>query len=305
MDARRSWALARARRVRPAARRVATWAIVATAAAGAVACWWPGAGRSTRAGPRYEVHAVRFATIPKFPKRSLVAGAARMDSVDIAMMFWVVRGEGRTILVDAGFYRDQFMRQWHPAGYVRPSEAIDRLGIRPDEVTDVILSHIHWDHADGADLFPRAKVWLQRDEYAYYVSDSGTPNNRTIDRDVARMLFDLNRAGRVGLVPGDSQVVLPGITVYTGGKHTFASEYVGVATRAGPVVLASDNAYLYENLERRVPIAQTLDSVSNVAAQGRMLRLAARPSLVVPGHDMQVFTRFPRHTDRVARIDEP
>jgi len=107
----------------------------------------------------------------------------------------------------------------------------------------------------------------------------------------------------VRLIPGDSQTVLPGIRAYTGGKHTFASEFVGVHTASGTTVLASDNCYLYENLERHRPIAQTLDSVSNLAAQARMLRLASTPRLVVPGHDPLVFTRFPAPGHGIARID--
>jgi glyoxylase-like metal-dependent hydrolase (beta-lactamase superfamily II) len=261
--------------------------------------------RSARAPsePRYDVHAVRFATIRGFARRSLVAGAPASDSTDIAMMVWVVRGGGRTILVDAGFYREKFMRQWKPAEYRKPSDAIDALGLKPEDVTDIIVSHIHWDHADGADLFPKATVWLQKDEYEYYVSDSGTVKQRAIDAEVAKMFHGLKTAGRVRLIPGDSQAVFPGVRVFTGGKHTYASEYVSVATRSGAVVLASDNAYLYENLDRRVAIAQTLDAASNVAAMGRMLRLAAAPRLVVPGHDGQVFVRFPTPGGRVARID--
>ena len=67
------------------------------------------------------------------------------------------------------------------------------------------------------------------------------------------MLAALKAAGRVELVDGDDREILPGIRVYTGGKHTFASQFAGVATRAGTVVLASDNAYLYENLESTSP----------------------------------------------------
>ena len=253
--------------------------------------------------PRYQVHAVRFATLAGFPKRSLIAGAPATDSLDIAMMVWVVRGGGRTILVDAGFYREKFMRQWHPADYLKPSEALDVLGIKPDEVTDIIVSHIHWDHADGVDLFPRARVWLQREEYEYYITDSGTVKNRAIDAEVAKMFFGLKNSGRVNLVPGDAQEIVPGISVFTGGKHTFASQYVSVATRSGTVVLASDNAYLYENLERHVPISQTLDAASNLAAQARMLTIATSPKMIVPGHDPQVFARFPVGARRVARID--
>lgn len=275
---------------------------IVAASAFAACARLPGRGASP-AAPVYDVHAVRFATIKGFAKRSLVAGAPATDSTDIAMMVWVVRGGGRTILVDAGFYREKFMRQWKPAEYRKPSEAIDALGLKPEDVTDIIVSHIHWDHADGADLFPKATVWLQKDEYEYYVSDSGTVKQRAIDAEVAKMFHGLKTAGRVRLIPGDSQPVFPGIRVFTGGKHTYASEYVGVATRSGAVVLASDNAYLYENLDRRVPIAQTLDAASNVAAMGRMLRLAAAPRLVVPGHDVQVFVRFPTPGGRVARID--
>jgi glyoxylase-like metal-dependent hydrolase (beta-lactamase superfamily II) len=116
------------------------------------------------------------------------------------------------------------------------------------------------------------------------------------------MLADLQRAGRVQLIDGDSVEAFPGIRVFTGGKHTFASQYATVATASGTVVLASDNAYLYENLASRRPIAQTLDPVSNLAAQARMLRLAGDPRLVVPGHDPDVFKRFPEPGGGVARI---
>ena len=117
------------------------------------------------------------------------------------------------------------------------------------------------------------------------------------------MLLALHRAGRVGLVDGDNKEPVTGLKVYTGGRHTYASQYVGVRTRAGTVVIASDNLYLYENLEKRVPIAQTFDAESNRKAQERMRRLAASPRLIVPGHDPKVFMRFPRPGNGVARIE--
>jgi glyoxylase-like metal-dependent hydrolase (beta-lactamase superfamily II) len=103
-------------------------------------------------------------------------------------------------------------------------------------------------------------------------------------------------------VDGDAREIIPGITVYIGGKHTFQSQYVGVNTTSGIVVLASDNMYLYENLEKHVPISQTLDAASNLAAQERMTRIAASPRLIVPGHDPAVFVRFPLPGNGVARI---
>src|SRR5579871_1482509 len=109
--------------------------------------------------PQYEVYAVRYATIPGFAVSGLVAGADPARKLDIAMMVWLVRGNGRNILVDSGFYRDQFFKQWHVADFSKPSDAVKRAGVQPDEITDVILSHMHWDHADGMDLFPKAKIW--------------------------------------------------------------------------------------------------------------------------------------------------
>jgi glyoxylase-like metal-dependent hydrolase (beta-lactamase superfamily II) len=116
------------------------------------------------------------------------------------------------------------------------------------------------------------------------------------------MLAGLARVGRVELVAGDSTEILPGMTVYTGGRHTYASQYASVRTASSVVVLASDNAYLYENLERQRPITQTLDSLSNLRAQERMRRLASTPALIVPGHDPAVFVRFPKPGAGVARI---
>ena len=54
-------------------------------------------------------------------------------------------------------------------------------------------------------------------------------------------------------------------------------------------MLASDNMYLYENLDTHAPIAQTLDAASNLRAQDRMKSLAGEPRLLVPGHDPAVF----------------
>jgi glyoxylase-like metal-dependent hydrolase (beta-lactamase superfamily II) len=264
------------------------------------------APRAAREAPRaaYEVSAVRYGTLADFPVRSLVAGADSGRRLDIALMVWLLRGPaGRTVLVDAGFYREKFVQRWKPVDHVRPSDAVAAAGVRPEDVTDIVLSHVHWDHMDGLDLFPRARVWMQREEYEHHVGADGRALRPVIDPEDAAMLARLHAAGRVTLVDGDAREIMPGVTVYTGGKHTHASQYVGVRTRRGTVVVASDNAYLYENLTNRRPIAQTLDTTSNLAAQARMLRLASDPRLVVPGHDPAVFQRFGAAGARVVRIE--
>lgn len=255
------------------------------------------------APPAYEVYAIQYATIPGFKVSGLIAGADTSRRLDIAMMVWLLKGPGgRNVLVDAGFHREDFMTRWKPTNFSTPSEAVARFGVKPEDITDVIISHIHWDHLDGIDLFPKARVWVQREEFNYHLDSAGTAKNRTIDAGDAKVLAAIAREGRLMLVDGDAKEIIPGITVYTGGKHTFASQFAGVNTAAGTVVIASDNMYLYENLARNVPIAQTLDSASNLRAQARMVTLASDVRLVVPGHDPEVFVRFPTPGNGVARI---
>jgi hypothetical protein len=127
-----------------------------------------------------------------------------------------------------------------------------------------------WDHADGMDLFPNARIWIQKDELQYYAGEAwqSKDTHDGIDAEDVLTLVKLNTLGRVGMVNGDAQEIVPGVTCYTGGRHTYASQYVGVTTSAGILVLASDNMYLYENLEKHVPVAATLDAVSNPACAG-------------------------------------
>lgn len=260
--------------------------------------------RPAAARTPWRIEAIRYATVKDFPVAALVTGADTSRRSDIAMMFWHLQGPpGRHVLVDAGFYRQKFLDDWKPADFVRPSEALAAAGTPADSVTDIVVSHVHWDHLDGADLFPHARVWIQEAEYEYYVGANGKPLHAAIDTVDAEMLARLKRAGRVRLIPGDGVEILPGLRVYTGGKHTFASQYAGVHTAKGTVVLASDNLYLFENLERGRPIAQTLDSTSNLAAQERMKTIASEVRLIVPGHDPAVFERFPAARPGVARIE--
>jgi glyoxylase-like metal-dependent hydrolase (beta-lactamase superfamily II) len=268
---------------------------------------------SSAATPVYEVFAIRYASIPGFPVKALIAGADPQRKLSIAMTVWLIRGNGRNILVDSGFYRSQFFKQFKVEGFIRPSDAVSQPGITSagqpaltaDDITDLVITHMHWDHADGMDLFPRARIWLQKDEYTYYTGEAWQQprTHGGIDPDDVLAAVKLNLAGRVALVNGDAQEIFPGITCYTGGKHTFQSQYVGVNTKAGTVILASDNMYLYENLEKHVPIAQTLDAASNLRAQDRMKQLASSLRLIVPGHDPAVFDKFPKVSGNVVRIE--
>jgi glyoxylase-like metal-dependent hydrolase (beta-lactamase superfamily II) len=253
----------------------------------------------------YEAYAVRFGILPAFSVSGLVAGADRARKLDIPVMVWLLKGSnGRQVLVDSGFYRQKFLDQWTPRDFRTPAAAVEAAGVKPEAITDIIITHAHWDHVDGADLFPKATVWIQREEYRYYTGEAWFARNSHggVDAEDMRALLEINIQGRLKFVEGDDQEILPGIRCYTGGKHTWASQYVSVKTDGGTVVFASDNIYLYENLEKHVPIAQTLDAASNLKAQDRIRTLVSDPRLIVPGHEPLVFEKFPAAGDGIVRI---
>jgi glyoxylase-like metal-dependent hydrolase (beta-lactamase superfamily II) len=256
---------------------------------------------------KYDVYAVRFATIAAFPVASLVAGADPGRRVDIAMTVWLLKGaDGRIALVDSGFHRDRYFKQFTIRDFLNPSDALLPLGVKPQDVTDIFLSHMHWDHAGGIDLFPSARVWVQKEEFEYYAGQAWqSPNTHGgIDPDDVLEIVKRNVLGRVTLVRGEDDVSISGVAFHVGGKHTWQSQYISVQARSGhTVVLASDNVYLYENVDAHKPIAQTLDAASNLRAQDRMRSLASSLQLIVPGHDPAVFDRFVRVSDRIVKIE--
>jgi glyoxylase-like metal-dependent hydrolase (beta-lactamase superfamily II) len=254
--------------------------------------------------PEYTIQAIRFGTIPQFRTSGLVVGADRAERLDIATIIWLIRGGGKNILFDVGYYRQTpGFDRFGTIDFVRPDEAVKLAGVQPDEITDVIVSHIHWDHMGSLDLFPKARIWIQKDEYQYYTGAAYQPGGKPGGEleDLIELL-KRNAARQVTLIDGDDREILPGITVYTGARHTYASQYIRVAGNP-TYVLASDNVYLYRNIDTKAPIAtfDVTDRYANVAAFDRMIKLAGAPERVLPGHDMLIFSRFPTE-GRIARI---
>jgi glyoxylase-like metal-dependent hydrolase (beta-lactamase superfamily II) len=255
--------------------------------------------------PNYEVYALSYGVYPNFPVSGLIEGADKTRKIDLQMMIWLVRGGGKNILVDTGCYHENVVKGKGIKDLIKASDAIAKLGLAATDITDVIITHMHWDHADGMDLFPNAKIWIQKDEFGYYTGAAWQSGGKHggIEPDDVLTLVRLNTSAKVNLVDGDNVEILDGIKVYTGGRHTFASQYVSVRSANGVIVIASDNMYLYENLDKHLPIAQTFDADSNLKAQDRMKQIASRPDLIVPGHDPMVFVKFPKPGNGVAKIE--
>lgn len=256
--------------------------------------------------PEYSMQAIRYASSPDVPVSELVVGGPKDVKVDIAMVVWLIRGGGHTILFDSGFHRDTFLKYFPMKDYLRPDEAVKLAGVQPEEVTDIVISHAHWDHMGGIDLFPKANVWIQKAEYRYYTMEAWQPggNHGGIDPEDVKQLLQLNTEGRIRLVDGDNVEIFPGIRAYTGARHTYASQYLRVEGNP-PFVLASDNCYFYLNLSLHLPSAtfSDADHPANIAAQSRMIELAGSADRVVPGHDALQFQKFPTSPDgRIAKI---
>ena len=254
--------------------------------------------------PEYTIQAIRYANSPGDPVAELVIGAPKDEKIDTVYVLWLIRGGGRNILFDSGFHRQRWFKEWTIKDYLRPDEAVRLAGVKREDVTDVVISHAHWDHMGGIDLFPRANIWIQKEEFRYYTADAWQSggNHDGIDPDDVQQLVRLNTEGRLRLVDGDNIEIFPGIRAYVGARHTFASQYLGIDGRS-PFVLASDSVYLYRNLaeHRASATFSDADYPANIKNQERMIQLAGSPDRVVPGHDALQFVKFPTH-GRVAQI---
>ena len=254
--------------------------------------------------PEYSIDAIRYADSPHDPVADLVIGGPKDETVDTIYAIWLIRGGGRNILFDSGFHRARWFKEWTIKNYLQPDKAVALAGVKPEEITDVVISHAHWDHLGGIDLFPKATVWIQREEYRYYTADAWQPggDHGGIDPEDIQELVRLNTAGRVRLIEGDDVELFPGIRAYTGGRHTFASQYLRVEGHP-PFVLASDNVYLYRNLIEHKPSATFSESdyPANLANQKRMIELAGSLERVIPGHDALQTQKYPTE-GRITRI---
>ena len=256
------------------------------------------------ATPDYSIQAIRYSSAQD-EVAGLVMGAPKGEKIEIAMVIWLIRGGGRNILFDSGYHRDTFLKYFPATGYIRPDEAVKLAGVQPVEITDIVISHAHWDHLGGIDLFPKANVWIQQEEYRYYTYDAWQPggDHGGIDPEDVQQLVKLNTEGRLRLVDGDNVEIFPGIRAYTGGHHTFSSQYIGINGNP-PFVLASDNCYLYRNLAEHKASATFTDAyhAANIKNQERMIQLAGgNPDRVIPGHDSAQFQKYPT-IDRIAKI---
>jgi glyoxylase-like metal-dependent hydrolase (beta-lactamase superfamily II) len=255
----------------------------------------------------YQIRAIRYARHDRKAAANFLGGDDHATDMPLDYFVWAITGGGRTIVVDMGFDADAAAARGRTL--LRPvEEGLRLVGIDPSEVGDVVVTHMHYDHAGNTGLFPNATFHLQDDEIAYCTGRAMTHpvlSSPFSAPDVQAMVGRVF-AGRVRFHDGDAQLA-PGIHLHRVGGHTHGLQCVRVATERGDVVLASDAAHLYANIERGIPFPIVVDVLAYVEALRRLAELAPSPDHIIPGHDPLVIERFPAEPgcEGIVRVDLP
>ncbi|MEL7278841.1 MAG: N-acyl homoserine lactonase family protein [Pseudomonadota bacterium] len=217
---------------------------------------------------------------------------------------WVLRRGVRVILVDTGYDAIEAAARGRPIR-LDPREALQPFGLAPEDVSEIIVTHLHYDHAGGLALFPNAHLHLQGAEMAFATGPcmcSDTQRAPFTGEHVCEAVRRLY-AGKLTFYDHDAEIA-DGVTVHRIGGHSMGLQAVRVRTRVGWMVLASDGAHYYENIWSRKLFPIVADQGDMLRGFDRLAGLASRPELVVPGHDPLVREVYEKAmADHIFRLD--
>jgi glyoxylase-like metal-dependent hydrolase (beta-lactamase superfamily II) len=241
----------------------------------------------------HEVYAIRYGHHDRRSPENFLRGDPHDILQPLAYFIWAIVGPHGNYVVDTGF--DEAMAKKRGRVLVNPiAKGLAALGIAPDAVEDVIISHLHYDHCGNHDLFPRARYHLQDVEMAYSTgrcmchAEMRVPFEADDVVAMVRKVF----AGRVAFHDGDDELA-PGITLHHIGGHSKGLQCVRVKTRRGHVVLASDASHLYAHMNEGRVFPVTYSVADTLEGYATLKKLADSPDHIVPGHDPQVLEQYP------------
>jgi glyoxylase-like metal-dependent hydrolase (beta-lactamase superfamily II) len=217
---------------------------------------------------------------------------------------WCVRGDEHTVVFDTGADPEMTRERKKSPLFENPADVIARLGVDAATVEHVVLSHLHWDHAGGVHLFPRATFYLQRAEYQFWMSDpiAARPSFANLS-DPASLdyLRSLEGTNRLILLDGDTPI-LPGIDCVLASGHTPGLQGLAVDTAKGKVILGSDCAHVFRNIQFDWPSAFSMDLAGCLRTFDKLRERASAPELIFPGHDILMYDNYPLVAEGVTQL---
>lgn len=241
----------------------------------------------------YEVYAIKYAQLDKQRSGNFIDGDPHDGPMPLHYYVWAIVGEKRTIIVDTGFdQRGADLRQREITTPV--ADGLLALGIDPQSVEDVIITHMHYDHAGNNDLFPNARFHLQDVEMSYCTGRCMCHQLLNHPYEVEDVLAMVRRVydRQVEFHDGDEEL-FPGITLHLVGGHARGLQVVRVKTKRGYVMVASDASHFYEHIgqNRVFPVVENVGDM--LEGYKTVRRLATSPKHIIPGHDPLVGTIYP------------
>ncbi|MFK7764724.1 MAG: N-acyl homoserine lactonase family protein [Roseobacter sp.] len=222
----------------------------------------------------------------------------------IDYFMWLLQRGNEVILVDTGYDDAEAKARGRPIR-LDPRDALRPFGLTPEQITQVIVTHLHYDHAGGLHLFPNAVLHMQAAEMAYATGPCMCHDTLRMPFTAGHVCEAVKRlySGSLRFYDGDGEIA-EGVTVHCIGGHSRGLQAVRVRTEAGWLVLASDATHFYENVFARKPFPIVVDLQNMLDGFDRLRTLASKPELIVPGHDPLVTQIFPNTLDSfVWRLD--
>ena len=226
---------------------------------------------------RYAHHAKRSAA------ENFIGADPHEEGSPLDYFVWVAQRSDRVFVVDTGF-GEAAARQRQRQLLRLPRDGVKALDIDPAKVEDVIITHLHYDHAGTLDHFPRARFHIQDKEMQFATGRCmchAAMRQAFIVDDITALVRHLF-AGRVAFHDGD-EALCDGLSLHYIGGHTMGIQCVRVFTRRGWVVLASDTSHLYANMEEGRPFPSSTTSPTcwkgtGASTSSRLLRAISFPA---------------------------
>ena len=251
----------------------------------------------------YEILAFKYAGPLKSSGAFVMWFKEWEKTVERNCYFWLIRQGSTQIMVDAGATPDLAVKR-NLSGYVSPEKLLQQVGLHAADVKHVILTHLHWDHAGGASLFPNARFYVQEAEYHFWLDDpisERPPFKLVSDNACKEYLRSLESTDRLVLLKGDREI-FPGIECLEAPGHTPALQAVSVNTGKGKAILGSDCAHFFRNYREDWPSSLITDLVAWMKTYDKLRSKVASLDLLFPGHDPLMTTRYEKITERVTRL---